>query len=296
MDLPPEIRDHIYKAFLTPFMAPFKMLREYYARRNRRATQFDGIMLSISSSRYTPRHPLKPDNVLSKRLEERGMRRGPEARRKHPSRQYNYIVHATMKQVRRGFCIFETRDLLNLSNTNSVVRKELAEVFWARTCICLDEFHLTRFEQFLRDRPAIWGGIKELEYTMTFERKTPEDLESEYVSAPTKQFFKICQRIAGMVQLETLRLKVIIPDDQLLSLLKDSATPSWVLAIRCLNVVKEFTLDLEPQPSDALSWNDLEIKMTNLRTRYQQMMEEKLRPYSLRKEVKPLSEMNEVEK
>lgn len=248
MLLPREIRNHIYKDVFSAWSGD----------------SFDGVMLSLSPPGVI-RHSTKQTEC-----------------KKHPTREYNYDLSP------RRASETEAEDILNLSNTNSIVRQELAEVFWARVSIDLRESPMKYFDQLLFDRPAVWNGIKELSFSLEFDGDE---------RLPDKSFVKSCQRAAAMVDLDTLIFEITIHEIRMDGYLKKSTKPSWIEAMRGLKVSKEFRLDLKPVPdfdpyADEEEWEE---NMDKVVEEYQPKMEDLLRPYSLLAKAKPLSDMDEVE-
>jgi len=184
-----------------------------------------------------------------------GLEQIPGGCKQHPGRTSNYFLYPTSSST-----IQERETIRNLSNTNSVVRNELAEIVWTRSTIDLSDCNSTvaELEQLLDDRPAIWFRIKRF----SFDIHEPGWNVTPRVPEPV-EFLKICGRISSKLRLEQLELHLIINEGEMRSFctlwsewtsagrITDDVLPIWkrnfgFIAVRGFIVTKNFILHLNP--------------------------------------------------
>lgn len=284
MDLPREIRNYIYKAALSPLCT---------------VKDFDGVTLSImgpcKKPHWPPDYPGLPDGPES--AEQQAVRRSFKPthytlRDAHPGRQYNYDIYPSFPSEDSSKDEKDSWDepadeIRSLSNTNSIIRKELAEVLWSRTSICLDAAaSISRLEMLLIDRPAICAGIKALSFELDFGP----------CSNPLhKRFLQICRRIGGLLQLESLEVEIVLLEPDIESFFQIDKKPVWAEGIRALTVTRSFKLTLNAFPDDS-SDEEWQNEKDRLVGQYERLMEDEIRPDSLRPKEKPLDKMTDVER
>lgn len=263
MDLPREVRNEIYKAVVRSVTIG--------SSKDPRFPEFDGLMLDIYPTKKTKHwsadYPELPSDL------------------DHTSRDYKYDISTSCSAS-----IKDLNTLRNLSNINSIIRKELAEVTWARSAIHFDNMSILAFEIFLMDRPAIWPGIKKLHLDLSFF-KFPND-DSEF-PIPNR-FVEICELASNLLQLESLDMEITIQEDDVVAFFETDEKPGWVEGVRKLPVKSQFNLLLYTVPNE---YEDNGMKQhLELQKKYQQRLKEEICPDSLRPKVKPFDEMTEVER
>lgn len=158
MKLSAEIWDNIYK---------FVIDSAYYVKYNVKRPGFDDPVCFIIGppDRSTRRPPDGPPTtcVLSPPENPDGIPVEVQQefeRMKHPGRVSNYAIYPTTLPT---YCVVRDRgkgnfELLNLSNTNSIVRQELAKLTWTRTSLFLHAVSTNLFST----RSKFWNSSSQI--------------------------------------------------------------------------------------------------------------------------------------
>lgn len=277
MNLPLEVRRQIYQVLVS------NMCKDRVNTNGMNCVNLSVWLPEKKPTNYAD-YPPKPegveDTILKKfRLRHRDF--NSPKRAKHSGRNYNYDLST-------GFgSSFQVRDdIRNLSNVNSIIRKELAEVAFARTSINLCNVNATVFGYMLSDRPALWVGIKYLRLGLSFLGSNPSLSEFEQPA----NFLEMLNLSSTILRLEHLQVTFRINEQTLDLFVRKDTQTTWISALRKVPVAHSFELIFNPLPRN----EDDEDKINSLRIRYERLVKEKIFPDSLRP--KSLDSMTEVER
>jgi len=193
---------------------------------------------------YPGREPLTPEQ-LAERQRRKAIKDLP-----HPSRPSYYNMELTPKLAMRPDEFSSRKDwsmialVRNISNISTQFRKEFAHVFWGRTRILLQDselYHnLPLLPKFIRERPAICSGIRELRVFLSSIA-----VSTFYNDEEEKRFLELCKAISALPSLEFLNIAIMMFDDQVNSLKPGSRMHRCFKTIRSLPVKKKFALTLD---------------------------------------------------
>lgn len=213
MKLPPEIRNKIYKIVISPMCIET-------------TNGFYGVQIGLywperKPNKYNDFLPPCPGETNSDQRE-RLRHRDPNfstPRKAHPGRNYNYDLQTFFETVYE-----DLDDILSLSNTSSIIRKELSGVTFARTSLSFSPSTAKFVEQLLMDRPAIWSGIKRISISVSFMD----------AFAPSSRILGSLKLISTLLQVEFLAVRYIIHEEEIDSFLddEDNESASVVEAMR----------------------------------------------------------------
>jgi hypothetical protein len=166
----------------------------------------------------------------------------------HPDREGHYYVKVepTLALGPNQFSPYKDWSMItlirNVSNVSTHFRKEFADVFWGRTKILLEDDEtynsLLLLPDFLAHRPSVCNGIRELDVFLPLYVITLNDDEEE------QRFLEFCQVVAGLPQLEVLRIRMCIWDDMGDDLEPGTRMHRCFKAMRTIPVKKDFKIML----------------------------------------------------
>ncbi|KAF8866959.1 hypothetical protein BDZ45DRAFT_719956 [Acephala macrosclerotiorum] len=203
----------------------------------------------------------------------------------HPSREGDYeLCLRPMRKLQKGTKDSEwgtqrRRDWLYLewlrqvSNVSTEFRKELGDVFWARTAISyhnrLDYFSLP---QILKQRPAVISGIKYLDVALTIWDQTPTFPKSMF-----PDFATMCKEWSSTLKLDKIHWRVLVANKAFREWENTKIEP--LRAARSLNVTQDFNMAvvlciIGRDPTE----QEEALRVQILKTLTEMMMPDTLRP------------------